>query len=94
MRDIDDCIPAGAFLLEEIYELRRRSTDRREAASMKCLICRLAILDELADAAYDLLYDGYSDEEVLNPSEMIVRGEDFRKVDSILAELLKFEAEA
>jgi hypothetical protein len=58
---------------------------------MNGIMCRLAILDELADAANDLLYDGYSDEEVLNPTEMIVRGEDYRKVDYTLAKLLEFE---
>ncbi len=58
---------------------------------MNCLIRRMAIMNELADAAYDLLYDGYSNEEVLNPSEMIVRGEDFRKCDHILAKLQELE---
>ena len=61
---------------------------------MNCLVCRLALMDALADAVDRMMYSAYGlNEDELNPQEVVVSGDDFRAADSCLARLLVFEEE-
>jgi hypothetical protein len=58
---------------------------------MNCLLCRLSLLEDLADAASDLLDRAWSEEECFNPETFEVSGDDCRKLDKVLAKLREFE---
>lgn len=58
---------------------------------MNCHICRLSLLEDLADVASDLLDRAWSDEECFNPETFEVSGDDYRKLDFMLAKLQELE---
>lgn len=58
---------------------------------MNCLLCRLSLLEDLADAASDLLDQAWTNEECFNPETFEVNGDDYRKLDCMLAKLREFE---
>lgn len=58
---------------------------------MNCLLCRLSLLEDLADAASDLLDRAWSEEECFNPETFEVSGDDYRKLDFALAKLQELE---
>ena len=58
---------------------------------MNCLLCRLSLLEDLADVASDLLDRAWSDEECFNPETFVVGGDDYRKLDFALSKLQEFE---
>jgi hypothetical protein len=59
---------------------------------MNCLICRLAIMDELADAVERMEETAFGlNEFEINPQEVVVSGDRFRAVDAALARLIAFE---
>ena len=58
---------------------------------MNCHICRLSLLEDLADVASDLLDRAWSEEECFNPETFMVEGDDCRRLDCMLAKLQEFE---
>jgi hypothetical protein len=58
---------------------------------MNCHLCRLSLLEDLADAASDLLDRAWPEEECFNPETFGVDGDDYRKLDFALAKLQEFE---
>jgi hypothetical protein len=58
---------------------------------MICLLCRLSLLEDLADAASDLLDRAWPNDECFNPETFEVSGDDYRKLDFALAKLQEFE---
>jgi hypothetical protein len=56
------------------------------------MVCRLALMDALADAVERMEASAYGlNENEFNPSEVVVCGDDFRAVDICLARLVGFE---
>lgn len=59
---------------------------------MNCLMCRLALLDALAEAVYSMEETAFGlNEDEFNPEDVVVNGNSFRKVDARMAELMYFE---
>ena len=58
---------------------------------MRCLMCRLLLLEDLADAASGLLDQAWPNEECFNPETFVVSGDDYRKLDYALAKLQELE---
>lgn len=58
---------------------------------MTCLICRLSLLENLADASSDLLDRAWPNDECFNPETFMVEGDDYRRLDFALAKLQEFE---
>ena len=58
---------------------------------MNCLLCRLSLLEDLADAASDLLDSAWPNEECFNPETFEVDGDDYRRLDFALSKLQEFE---
>ena len=59
---------------------------------MNCYLCRLSPLEDLADAASDLLdRRAWPNEECFDPETFMVDGDDYRKLDEVLAKLQELE---
>ncbi|MFA5377758.1 MAG: hypothetical protein WC455_18555 [Dehalococcoidia bacterium] len=59
---------------------------------MNCLVCRLALMDALADVIYAMEETAFGlNENEINPQEVVVDGDHFRKVDLAMARLMEFE---
>ena len=59
---------------------------------MNCLTCRLALMEELADAVFSMEETAFGlNETEINPQEVVVSGDSFRSVDLALARLIEFE---
>ena len=58
---------------------------------MNCHLCRLSLLEDLADATSDLLDRAWPNEECFNPETFVVGGDDYRKLDFALSKLQEFE---
>lgn len=59
---------------------------------MNCLMCRLTLIDLLADAVFSMEETAFGfNENEFNPQEIVVDGDAFRLVDAALAQLITFE---